>query len=200
MRGGAPTIAWSPDSKRLAYGNTAEIGLISPTAKITRTLPITDFAAYNTRSTWAWTPALSWSPDGQFLVTQIHSPSPSGESDEDSPAFDVVALQVSGTLQTPLAVGAGMWAAPQWLGTTSGQQPDRVWHGRNAVCQRHQPLFLIRHGSRRQQPAAALSGRRAAGHSRPARLRRRARWAQCHRRLSRRSLLDQSQHRASRAA
>ena len=110
---------WSPDSQRLAYGNTAEIGLISPTAKITRTTVITDFAAYNTRSTWAWTPALSWSPDGQFLATQIHSPSPTGESDEDSPAFDVAALQVSGTLQTPLAVGAGMWATPQWLGTTS---------------------------------------------------------------------------------
>jgi Tol biopolymer transport system component len=110
--------AWSPDNKWLAYGNTAEIGLISPTARITRTLPITDFAAYNTRSTWAWTPALSWSPDGQFLATQLHSPSPSGESDEDSPAFDVAALQVSGTLQSPLAVGAGMWAAPQWLGTT----------------------------------------------------------------------------------
>jgi hypothetical protein len=110
--------AWSPDSKWLAYGNTAEIGVISPTARITRTLPITDFAAYNTRSTWAWTPALSWSPDGHFLATQIHSPSPSGESDEDSPAFDVSALQISGTLQTPLAVGSGMWAAPQWLGIT----------------------------------------------------------------------------------
>ncbi len=112
-------FAWSPDSKTLAYGNTAEIGLISPTAKITRTLPITDFAAYNTQSTWAWTPALSWSPDGQFLATQIHSPSPSGEADEDSPAFDVAALEISGTLQAPLAVGAGMWAAPQWLGTTA---------------------------------------------------------------------------------
>jgi Tol biopolymer transport system component len=110
--------AWSPDSKWLAYGNTAEIGLISPTARITRTLPMASFAAYNTRSTWAWTPVLSWSPDGQFLATQVHSPSPSGESDEDSPAFDVAALQVSGTLQAPLAVGAGMWAAPQWLGTT----------------------------------------------------------------------------------
>jgi dipeptidyl aminopeptidase/acylaminoacyl peptidase len=111
--------AWSPDSKRLAYGNTAEVGVINPTARLTRTVPITNFAAYNTRSTWAWTPALSWSPDGQFLTTQLHSPSPSGESAEDSPAFDVAALQVSGTLQSRLAVGAGMWAAPQWLGTTA---------------------------------------------------------------------------------
>jgi resuscitation-promoting factor RpfB len=110
------TYDWSPDGKRLAYANTAAIGLISPTAKITRTLPLIDFAAYNTRSTWAWTPTISWSPDGQFLIAPIHSPSPSGESDEDSPAFDVAALQISGTLQPRLAVGAGMWAAPQWLG------------------------------------------------------------------------------------
>lgn len=110
------TYAWAPDGKRLAYANTASIGLISPTAKITRTIPLIDFAAYNTRSTWAWTPTISWSPDGQFLIVPIHSPSPSGESDEDSPAFDVAALQISGTLQPRLAVGAGMWAAPQWIG------------------------------------------------------------------------------------
>jgi len=111
-------FAWSPDSKMLAYGNTAEIGVISPTAKITRTLPITDFTAYNTRSNYAWTPTLSWSPDGKFLVTQLHSPSADSESAEESPAFDVVALQVSGTLQTPLAALAGMWATPRWLGAT----------------------------------------------------------------------------------
>jgi resuscitation-promoting factor RpfB len=110
------TYEWSPDGKSLAYANTAEIGLISPTAKITRTMPLVDFAAYNTRSTWAWTPTLSWSPDGQFLIASIHSPSPSGESAEDSPAFDVTALQISGTLQPRLAVGAGMWAAPKWMG------------------------------------------------------------------------------------
>jgi Tol biopolymer transport system component len=119
--------SWSPDGAWLAYGNTAEIGLISPTARITRTLPIANYAAYNTRSTWAWTPALSWSPDGQFLATQLHSPSPTGESAEDSPAFDVAALQVSGTLQAPLAVGAGMWATPQWLGIAP--EDSRIVYG-----------------------------------------------------------------------
>ncbi len=106
---------WSPDSQWLAYGNTAEVGVISPTAKITRTIPIEDFAAYNTRSTWAWTPAIDWSPDGKFLAATLHVSSPTGESDEDSPAFDVAELQVSGTLQARLISGAGMWAAPQWL-------------------------------------------------------------------------------------
>jgi WD40 repeat protein len=110
-------FAWSPDSNVLAYANTAEIGVISPTAKITRTLPLTNFTAYNTRSSYAWVPTLSWSPDGQFLITQLHSPSGGSESDEDSPVFDIVALQISGTLQTPLVAVAGMWATPRWLGT-----------------------------------------------------------------------------------
>jgi hypothetical protein len=113
-------FAWSPTGTVLAYANAAEIGVISPTAKITRTLPITNFTAYNTRSNYAWVPTLSWSPDGQFLVTQIHTPSGDSEADEDSPAFDVVALQVSGTLQTPLVAVAGMWATPHWLGTAPG--------------------------------------------------------------------------------
>jgi len=109
------TYRWSPDSRRLAYANTEEIGVISPTARLTRTLPITGFAAYNTRSTWAWIPTLDWSPDGKFLVTTLHVPSPTGEAVEDSPAFDVAELQISGTLQARLISGAGMWSAPQWL-------------------------------------------------------------------------------------
>ena len=107
---------WSPDGRWLAYANTEEIGVISPTAKITRTFPLIDFAAYDTRSTWAWTPTLSWSPDGEFLTAVVHSPSPTGESAEDSPAFDVAVLGISPTLQARLAVGAGMWAAPRWTG------------------------------------------------------------------------------------
>jgi len=144
--------AWAPDSNRLAYANTAEIGLISPTARITRTLPITNFAAYNTRSTWAWTPTLSWSPDGQFLATQLHSPSPTGEADEDSPAFDVAALQVSGTLQTPLAVGAGMWATPQWLGTTPANSQIVFGMAETSYASdtsRYQLVLMDRDGSNR---------------------------------------------------
>ena len=111
-------FAWSPAGNMLAYANPGGIGVINPTAKITRTLPITNFTAYNTRANYAWVPTVSWSPDGKFLITQMHSPSPTGEAVEDSSAFDVVEMQVSGTLQMPLDALAGMWATPRWLGTT----------------------------------------------------------------------------------
>ncbi len=117
------SYVWSPDSTRLAFANTEAIGVISPTAKITKSIELIDFAAFNTRSTWAWTPTPSWSPDGQFLVLTLHAPSPTGESDEDSPAFDVAATIISGSLRARLAINAGMWAAPRWLpGAVSSSQ------------------------------------------------------------------------------
>jgi hypothetical protein len=63
-------------------------------------------------------PTLSWSPEGAFLVTILHGPSPTGEEPEDSPVFDVYALGVvtaSATLlQAKLVPEAGMWAAPSF--------------------------------------------------------------------------------------
>jgi Tol biopolymer transport system component len=109
------SFAWSPDSKQLAFATTDALGVISPTARLTKTIRLLSYAAYDTRSTWAWTPTPSWSPGGRFLVSTVHVPSTTGESPEDSPAFSVAALAVSGTLQAGLIDDAGMWAAPQWL-------------------------------------------------------------------------------------
>ncbi len=110
---------WSPDSKRLAFANTEAIGVISPTARLTKTTTLITFAAYNTRSTWAWTPVPSWSPDSAFIVAAQHATVNTGEAPEDSPAFDIVASVVSGTLRARLIDDAGMWSVPQWL--PSGQ-------------------------------------------------------------------------------
>jgi Tol biopolymer transport system component len=108
------TFDWSPDAKWIAYANTESIGVISLTAKITKSIEIDNFPAYNTRSTWAWTPIVSWSPDGRFIVASVHAPSPTGDSDETSPAFDVNALAHDGTFNIRLINNAGMWAAPRW--------------------------------------------------------------------------------------
>jgi Tol biopolymer transport system component len=105
---------WSPDSKWIAYANTESIGVISLTAKITKSIELDHFTAYNTRSTWAWTPIVSWSPDGRFIVATVHAPSPTGDSDETSPAFDVNALANDGTFNIRLINNAGMWSAPRW--------------------------------------------------------------------------------------
>ena len=108
------TYDWSPDSKWIAYANTEAIGVISPTAKITKSIEIARFSAYNTQSTWAWTPIVSWSPDDRFIVATIHAPSPTGDSDENSPAFDINAIATDGIFNIRLINNAGMWAAPRW--------------------------------------------------------------------------------------
>lgn len=107
-------FAWSPDSTQLAYATTQSIGIISPTARVTKTIPLIEFAAYNTRSTWAWTPTPAWSPDGRFIIGAVHAPSTRGESDEDSSVFSV-AVALSRTLSAVLVPDAGMWSNPLWL-------------------------------------------------------------------------------------
>jgi resuscitation-promoting factor RpfB len=109
------SYAWSPDSQWIAYANTEAIGVISPTARITKTMVLHTFAAYNTRSTWAWTPTPSWSSDSRFIMAAVHAAPPSGELPEDSPAFDVLTLGLSPTLRVTLAANTGLWAVPHAL-------------------------------------------------------------------------------------
>ena len=67
-----------------------------------------------------WTPAVSWSLEGDFVATTLHGPAPTGEEPEDSPVFDVWALAADGTITAELVSEAGMWAAPRYA-------PDGDW-------------------------------------------------------------------------
>ncbi len=121
------TYTWSPDSKWIAYANTESIGVISISARLTNTIEIGRFAAYNTRSTWAWTPIVSWSPDSRFIVAAIHAPSPTSDPNEDSPAFDVNAIAADGSFNMRLINAAGMWSAPRW--TSSSLAASKIVFG-----------------------------------------------------------------------
>ncbi len=121
------TYTWSPDSKWIAYADTESIGVISISARLTKTIEIDRFAAYNTRSTWAWTPIVSWSPDGRFIVAAIHAPSPTGDANEDSPAFDVNAIAADGSFNVRLINSTGMWSAPRW--TTGDPAASKIVFG-----------------------------------------------------------------------
>jgi len=104
------TYAWSPNGQHLAYARSDETGVIR--AYDGKQTVLASFPPYRTYAPWVWTPTVDWSPDGAFIVTTLHGPSPTGEAAEDSPVFDVWALSANGTLTAELASEAGMWAAP----------------------------------------------------------------------------------------
>lgn len=101
-------FAWSPDGESLAYARADEVGLVRLSDG--QTTPLIRFPPYRTYAAWVWTPTIAWSPDGAFVITLVHGPSPSGEMPEDSPVFDVYALGVTQPLTAELASEAGMWA------------------------------------------------------------------------------------------
>nr|HID12639.1 DUF348 domain-containing protein [Anaerolineae bacterium] len=106
------TYAWSPDGRELAYARADEVGVVR--ASNGAQTPLVRFPPYRTYAPWVWTPTVSWSPEGKFIVTTLHGPAPAGEAPEDSPVFDVWALAADGTLTVELASEAGMWAAPAY--------------------------------------------------------------------------------------
>ncbi|MDY6877782.1 MAG: G5 domain-containing protein [Chloroflexota bacterium] len=104
------TYAWSPDGRNLAYARADETGLVR--AYDGAQTSLAHFPPYRTYAPWVWTPTVNWSPEGEFIVTTLHSPAPTGEAPEDSPVFGVWALATNNTLTAELSSEAGMWAAP----------------------------------------------------------------------------------------
>ncbi len=106
------TWAWSPDGRRLAFGRTDGIGgLDLETLRATTWLT---FPVYETRSAWAWVPALAWSPDGRHLAALVHGPPRSGEPPEQSTRFDLWILAVDEGWARPLFEDVGLWAGVLW--------------------------------------------------------------------------------------
>jgi len=106
------TYTWSPDGRSLAYARADEVGVVR--AYDGTQTPLARFPPYRTYAPWVWTPTVSWSPEGKFIVTTLHGPAPTGETPEDSPVFDVWVLAANGTITAELSSEAGMWAAPAY--------------------------------------------------------------------------------------
>ncbi len=121
------TYAWAPARSKagesslpailLAYARADEVGIIDLEAAKIETVPLIRFPPFRTYGAWAWVPTVSWSPEGHFVVTVVHGPSPTGEAPEDSPVFDLYALEALASesrTEARLVPEVGMWAAPSF--------------------------------------------------------------------------------------
>ncbi|MGC9398305.1 MAG: G5 domain-containing protein [Anaerolineae bacterium] len=101
---------WAPDGDRLAYARPESVGVVDLETGTRR--PLARFPAYRTYSSWAWTPDVAWSAEGTLLYSVVHGPPPMAVNPEESPVFDLWALEATGAYSAEVASEVGMWTAP----------------------------------------------------------------------------------------
>ncbi|MBN1262151.1 MAG: G5 domain-containing protein [Anaerolineae bacterium] len=104
--------AWSPTEDALAYARPDGVGIVDVRQRERRSLAT--FPVFRTYSSWAWVPGITWSPEGDILVTVVHGEAPGQEDPEESPVFNLLALEPTGVFSAELSAETGMWANPQF--------------------------------------------------------------------------------------
>lgn len=105
------TYVWSPDGSRLAFARPDSIGTVNLSKGIFNT--VATITPYDTHSDWAWVPGLSWSPDGNFLITSTHNRSGNQDKPESSTVFDLTTLSLGDEkYQINMAENIGMFSNP----------------------------------------------------------------------------------------
>jgi Tol biopolymer transport system component len=71
------------------------------------------YPPYRTYSSWAWNPDLGWSGDGELVAFAVHVGGTDGDP-EESPVFNLFALDSGGVYSATLVQEVGMWANPKF--------------------------------------------------------------------------------------
>jgi resuscitation-promoting factor RpfB len=104
------TFAWAPDGSQLAYSRPDSVGLLQRGSNEIE--PLLEIVPLQTRSDWAWTPGLSWGPDGSLLFTVDHVYQPGAISPEESPFFDLTAIPLGAGGPLRIVSQVGMFSYP----------------------------------------------------------------------------------------
>ncbi len=136
---------WSPTSDVLAYSQPDTVGVIA--LRDAKRTPLLTFPAYRTYSSWAWNPAIAWSPNGNFIAAVIHAPSPNIADPEESPVFNVWQLAATGAYSAAMASEAGMWATPSFAPDGSGLLFGRALVPYRSDTSPHRLCLIDRDGS-----------------------------------------------------
>ncbi len=101
---------WSPDGSRLAYARPDGIGIVS--FKNKALIPLLETTPLQTRSDWALIPGLAWGADSRTLYLVTHAPPTGLVNAEESPYFDLSALQLDTGIDVSIVRQSGMFAYP----------------------------------------------------------------------------------------
>lgn len=148
------TFTWSPDGTALAYARADQAGIINLRGRAKLDpgediIPLVDFSPLQTFSDWVWTPHISWSPDGQFIVLTLHGPTLAEEPAEESQVFDLWLIGKDGNLSVNVGQQVGMWANPVWgqVGIAFGAALNPL----QSVNSRYAIYVMDRDGSNKRQ-------------------------------------------------
>ncbi|MCC6147975.1 MAG: G5 domain-containing protein [Anaerolineaceae bacterium] len=101
---------WSPDGEQLAYARPDSIGLVN--IENGELQPLLELVPLQTRSDWAWVPNIGWANDSSLIYTTFHASSSNFSSDEASPLFDLLAINLIEKLPITLVPQVGMFSYP----------------------------------------------------------------------------------------
>jgi hypothetical protein len=101
---------WGPDDQYLAYSRADSVGIVDyRTGTLTTTLNILPL---QTHRDWAWTPGITWGPDGKAIFTIDHIAPEGAVNPEESQIFDLTAVLLDGGPTLHLVSQTGMFAYP----------------------------------------------------------------------------------------
>jgi Tol biopolymer transport system component len=106
------TFAWSPDGSELACVRADSVGLVDLQTGDCR--PLITFPLFETRGPWSWRSSVSFSPDGNLLLTTVHGQPIGSEPPGTSPAFHVAVADKEGTFRANVVENAGIWSMPRY--------------------------------------------------------------------------------------
>lgn len=101
---------WSEDGSKLIYSRPDSVGAVDFETGTVE--PFVDLVPYQTNSSWALIPPVSLDAGGQVLYYVSHPDTAGVASAEDSPAFDLSAVNLTQGQPVALARQSGMFAYP----------------------------------------------------------------------------------------
>ncbi len=102
---------WSPDGTKVACAQADGIGILD--VETNECVLLITYATFGSGE-YSWRSTLSWSPDGNLLLTTVHGAPVGNEPAVNSPAFHVATTDTFGDFQAAIVENAGIWSSPRY--------------------------------------------------------------------------------------